>query len=532
MKCLFVSVSCVAVLSGGAALGADYYVSTSGVDTDPGTLSQPWRTIQKAAGTVVAGDTVYIRGNGGVFTERVLVSGRDGTAAAPIVFKTYPGDPTAVIETTITATESGIISLFSIENSDYITVQNLELRNCKTTGTNAQQKNQQPMGIQITGDGKGIVISGCKVHDIWQSSTKKYDMDANGFGIGVFGTSSTAIDGLVLDGNEVYNLRTGASESVVLNGNVTSFTVTGNRVHDCNNIGIDFIGFEGVNSNSALDQARSGVCSGNEVYNIDSKFNPAYGGNFSPGGGNATRSAPGLYVDGGTDIILERNHVYLCNFAVSVASEHQGHVTSYVAVRDNILHHCHVGGIVMGGSGATNGGVEHCSFTNNTLYDNDTTGYGGGQISIQEYVSDVVIQRNLLACTANFAQYILKTSTTGSFSAGAIDWNYFKGKASGSIEFYWDGVAYSTFAGWKSAASLSKDANSTYSTGALGLANSAPTNASPASDFALTSTSPLINIGDSAGSPFVPATGETDYFGKNRVTNTRVDIGADEYVSP
>lgn len=530
MKTAVVLGCCVA--AGGAACGADYYVSTSGLDTDPGTLSQPWRTIQKAAGSVVAGDTVYIRGNGGAYVERVAVSGRDGTAVAPIVFKTYPGDALAVIETTIGATESGVIPLFSITNSDYITLQDLELRNCKTTGTNAQQKNQQPMGIQVTGDGRGIVISGCKVHDIWQSCTKKNDMDANGFGIGIFGTSVTPIDGLVLTGNEVYNLRTGASESIVLNGNVTGFSVTGNVVHDCNNIGIDFIGFEGVNADPALDQARSGVCSGNEVYNIDSKFNPAYGGNFSPGGNNSTRSAPGLYVDGGKDIVLERNHVYLCNYAVSVASEHQGRVTSNVTVRNNILNHCHVGGIVMGGSEATNGGVEHCSFTNNTLYNNDTTGYGGGQISIQEYVSDVVIQRNLLACTANFAQYILKTSTTGSFTPGAIDWNYFKGKSGGSIEFYWDNVAYSTFSGWKSGAGLSKDANSTSGTGVIGLSNSAPANTSPAGDFALIAASPLIDIGDSVSSPFTPATGETDYFGKNRVSNSRVDIGADEFVSP
>lgn len=520
-------------MAGGAfATAADYHVSTAGLDSNPGTLARPFRTIQKAAGLVVAGDTVFIRGNGGVFNERVSVSGRDGKAMSPIVFQTYPGDPAAVVKTTIEASESGTIALFSVENSDYVTLRGLEFRNCKTTGTNTQQKNQLPVGILISGDGKGVSVLGCKVHDIWQSSTKKNDFDANGFGIAVFGTVATPIDGLVLDGNEVYNLRTGASESVVLNGNVTNFRVTGNTVHDCNNIGIDFIGFEGINPNVSLDQARSGVCSGNVVYHVDSKFNPAYGGNFADGGGNGTRSAPGLYVDGGRDIVLERNHVYLCNFAVSIGSEHQGRVTSHVTVRNNILHHCHVGGIVMGGSEARNGGVSHCSFTHNTLYQNDTTGYGGGQISIQEHVSDVMIQRNVMASTAGFAQFVLKTSTTGSIVAGAIDWNYYKGKSGGSIEFYWNGVAYSSFAAWQAAAGVSKDTNSTYSTGALGLANSAPTNASPAGDFALTAVSPLIGIGDSAASPFTPATGETDYFGKPRVSGARVDIGADEFATP
>ena len=42
----------------------------------------------------------------------------------------------------------------------------------------------------------------------------------------------------------MHNLRTGQSESVALNGNVTNFKVIKNHVYDCNNIGIDFIGYE------------------------------------------------------------------------------------------------------------------------------------------------------------------------------------------------------------------------------------------------------------------------------------------------
>lgn len=518
----------VTVLFGGGQVeAATYYVSKSGADANPGTEASPWLTIQKAAGTVVAGDTVYIRGNGAVYNERVTVIDRDGTAAAPIKFTTYPGDPMAVIETTISATETGEIALFTIANSDYVTLQNLELRNCKTTGTNSQQKAKIPLGLYIHGDGAGLAVRGCKIHDIWQSCTNN-GLVSNGLGILVSGDAATAIDGLVLDGNEVYNLRTGASESVTLNGNVTNFQVTNNTVHDGNNIGIDFIGFEGTNPTTALDQVRFGVCSGNTVYNIDSKFNPAYGGNFTTGGNDDTRAAPGLYVDGGRDIVLERNHVYLCNFAVSIGSEHQGKLVTNVSVRDNILHHCHVGGIVMGGSDTDNGGAGNCSFTHNTLYQNDTAGYGGGQISIQENVSNVTIQRNLMATTAGSAQYLLKTSTTGSFTAGSINWNYYQGAPGSDYEFIWNGTSYDSFANWKAAAGLAKDANSTYSTATLGLVNAAPTSASPASDFGITRDSPLRDTGDSAAAPFTPAAGEKDFFGHARVSHGRVDIGAVE----
>ena len=52
--------------------GAAYFVSTTGSDSNPGTLSSPWKTISKAAATVPSGSTVYVRG--GVYNERVAFS--------------------------------------------------------------------------------------------------------------------------------------------------------------------------------------------------------------------------------------------------------------------------------------------------------------------------------------------------------------------------------------------------------------------------------------------------------------------------
>lgn len=64
--------------------GATYYVSTTGNDANPGTVNQPWKTIQKAANTVVDGDTVII--NAGTYNEQVTIT-KVGTATAPITFK-------------------------------------------------------------------------------------------------------------------------------------------------------------------------------------------------------------------------------------------------------------------------------------------------------------------------------------------------------------------------------------------------------------------------------------------------------------
>jgi hypothetical protein len=42
--------------------GGEFYVSNMGHDSNPGSMERPWKTIQKAADTLVAGQTAYIRG--------------------------------------------------------------------------------------------------------------------------------------------------------------------------------------------------------------------------------------------------------------------------------------------------------------------------------------------------------------------------------------------------------------------------------------------------------------------------------------
>lgn len=75
------------------AQAATYYVSPSGSDSAPGTLEQPFQTIQKAASAMVAGDTVYIRA--GVYRETVIPA-NSGTQAAPIRFMPYNGESVTV----------------------------------------------------------------------------------------------------------------------------------------------------------------------------------------------------------------------------------------------------------------------------------------------------------------------------------------------------------------------------------------------------------------------------------------------------
>ena len=68
--------------------GTIFYVAPPGSDSNPGTEAQPWKTIQKAANALIAGDTVYIKA--GTYREQVSPK-NSGTVGKYIVYKAYPG---------------------------------------------------------------------------------------------------------------------------------------------------------------------------------------------------------------------------------------------------------------------------------------------------------------------------------------------------------------------------------------------------------------------------------------------------------
>jgi hypothetical protein len=70
-----------------------YYVAKNSNDNDPGTSDLQWFTIQKAAYTVSAGDTVYVRR--GKYSEKVKIT-QSGRAVNNITFSAYPGESATI----------------------------------------------------------------------------------------------------------------------------------------------------------------------------------------------------------------------------------------------------------------------------------------------------------------------------------------------------------------------------------------------------------------------------------------------------
>lgn len=334
-----------------ATPGNTYYVATTGSDSNNGlSTSTPFQTIQQAADTAVAGDTVYVMP--GTYKESVTIA-NSGTAGSPITFKNYSSTLPIIDGENLS---SSVGALLSISSKNDIHISGFEIENLTTSGSDVV------MGISIDGTSTGVQIENCKIHDIHCVYSGKKERDAHG--IGVYGTDpTTPLDSLVLEGNEVYDCTLGQSESVVLNGNVTNFQVIGNRVHDNDNIGIDFIGYEGTAGSGDTDRARNGICANNQVWDITSKNNKTYGGDIC---------ADGLYVDGGQNIVMERNLVYNSDIGIEAASEHKNKATDSVTIRNNVVYGCKgVAGISFGGSGSTNGVATNIKIYNNTLYDNE-----------------------------------------------------------------------------------------------------------------------------------------------------------------
>ncbi|NOU85315.1 hypothetical protein GC102_05890 [Paenibacillus sp. LMG 31460] len=72
---------------------AQYYVSTTGSDSNSGTISSPFRTIQKASNLMVAGDTVILRS--GTYNETITPQ-TDGISGNLITYKAYPGETVTI----------------------------------------------------------------------------------------------------------------------------------------------------------------------------------------------------------------------------------------------------------------------------------------------------------------------------------------------------------------------------------------------------------------------------------------------------
>jgi hypothetical protein len=154
--------------------------------------------------------------------------------------------------------------------------------------------------------------------------------------------------------------------------------------------------------------------------------------------------------------------------------------------------------------------VKNSQFLNNTVWHNDTSGSGFGELWIQ-YAEDNVVRNNVFVSTA---QNLLVLSEGGNVNNHSTT-TFSRRRRAGAAQFVWNGVEL------RRLHRLSQRERA-----GCALAVRDPLLVDPTNDdFHLRAGSPAVNAGDPA---FVARGRRDDLDGAARVSGGRVDIGADE----
>ena len=496
---IIIGIASIALLIAAKSQAASYYVATNGNDANAGTsTSAPWLTIQHAANVVPAGSTVYVRA--GVYAPfAVNVSG--SAAAGYTTFTNYPGE-TAVVDGT-GFTGSYDYGLVHILDQNWITISGFEIRNGSSTSTSFG-----PCGVCVksyAGGMTNIQILNNNIHNITNTASR----NGNAHGIMVRGENATTpISNVTISGNTITACKTGWSENLTVSANVQYFTISNNLVHDNNNIGIDVTGGYSSEANGAV--AQHGTISGNSVYNCSTINNPYY----------RTYSCAGLYVDGGSDIVIERNISHDNDYGSELSAETPGVYTSYVTMRNNILYHNYDYALGIGGYNSNStGGTKFCNIVNNTMFNDEYSGNWDGEIRTAWRCTNNILENNIVYTgTAGHNIFVKDIATDGS-AVGTIDYNcYYCTAGATSSEWVWNGSRSYTigFTNWKSVSG--KDAHSIFADPQF-VSTSTP-------NFNLLTGSPALNVGNYALGATIYGT--VDYAGNARTIGSTIDMGAYE----
>lgn len=215
------------LMVGGRASGASYYVATDGNDANPGTIGQPFATINQGAALLNPGDTLYVRG--GTYYQTVYAPA-SGTQAAPVTISGYQGE-TAVIDGVYTNPASSWGNLFLLQGSN-AAVRNLTIKRSNWIGLALTGAYDQAMNINSQSNMEnGIIVTGSADYGLVQNCQVYYNAKSNEGFVATRGGWSTGLSAargpsyVTLRGNQIWNnwgegLSTFESQHTLMESNV------------------------------------------------------------------------------------------------------------------------------------------------------------------------------------------------------------------------------------------------------------------------------------------------------------------------
>ncbi len=292
--CLFIAPS---------ALAAEFHVAPppTGDDASPGSVDQPFATINHAATLAKAGDTVWIH-PGTYQPEEEIRPAHSGTEDAPIVFRARPGGEVILDgQLKLPLESSRKMGIISLEDRQWIVVDGLRLINSRWAGVLARNST-------------GITIQHCSTLNTYAS--------------GIIAANSSRIRILhnTIRQACVHPVAGTNTDECITLASVTDFEIAHNKVSDrlldSNN------GGEGIDVKNAC---RDGTIHNNVVHDL---------------------ARLGIYCDSYekdlSNVSIHSNTVYNCRYGIVIACEEGGTVRG-VRVHDNVVYDCPRGGIRVAG---------------------------------------------------------------------------------------------------------------------------------------------------------------------------------------
>ena len=327
--------------------GSVYYVAMDGDDGNPGTFDLPWRTIQYAADTLQAGDTVYIRA--GQYNERVIPQ-NSGSPGSYITYAAYENEEVTIHGDEVTVPDWG--GLFEVSQKSYIVVSGLRVLNSQNAGI-------------LVDTASNIIIENNYTENTFSS------------GIGVWSS-----DHVTVRGNEVVlACNDGPQEDITIAG-TDIFEVADNHVHQ---------GAAGTNGGEGIDVkdgSSNGSVHGNHVHDLP---------------------RVGIYIDAWDkhtyNILVYQNMVHdIDAYGIVLASE-SGGLLENVRVYNNISYHNEYMGLGISSCCddlSPTHPMLNLDIINNTFFGSGLGAWGGGITVDNPDIQDVTLRNNIVSQNLSF----------------------------------------------------------------------------------------------------------------------------------
>lgn len=319
------------------------FVSPNGKDTDPGTRSKPWASIQYALDQARAGTTIALLP--GMYNQRVQIKDKSGTPARWITIKAdKPGTVTVTGRVPYPGKEN-FLGVFELENAAYIQITGLEIThdgNYYTTKDTIRLA-----GIEINPSGHHIRLENNDIHSVNRrnSTTHEYAYPIIAWSMK---DNATSIHHLEIVGNKIHDSKTNRGDNSIycemihLLGNLNHVLISDNEVYNSESSGVSVAGnYRPAAACASLslenDRVRNVVIRNNVFRNMR---------DF------------GVYVNGCNNVLIEQNYIEDCGHGIGVLTEtgkidkgnhcKEGLPSERVWIRNNIVNASRNSDLVLG----------------------------------------------------------------------------------------------------------------------------------------------------------------------------------------